>query len=214
MILLGPVPLVEWCRFENGLISGDACRRCRCQWPSSHAESLGRDAPPARLTYAELGALFGARLNQQFMASPDNVALRPGVELTGVSGWRYGFWASTSRSVGFRFRGFHDNGLAPDTNFVIDIRLGFELVWGPTLTEPVHKTLVAGLDYLNVGHDGGLALAQVYASVESAIIHAFYSSDGNPPDPIIPRYHRAQFSWLTCRPTRTSSRARSTFSTF
>ncbi|HYR10913.1 MAG TPA: hypothetical protein VEQ60_24245 [Longimicrobium sp.] len=184
MLLLGPSPRVEWCRFEHGLIAGDARGGLpvpmALQTPS---ETLGRIAPPALLTYSELGALFGARLNEQFVASPDNVALRPGVALTGVSDWQYGFWASTSRSVGFRLRGFHDNGLAPDTNFVIDIRLRFELVWPfGSFTEPVNKTLVAVLDYLNVGHDGGLALAQVYASVESGIIHAFYSSDGSPPD--------------------------------
>lgn len=184
MILRGPLPLIEWCRFENGLIAGDA--RGGLPVPmalQTPAETLGRVAPPALLTYAELGALVGARLNQQFVASPDNVALRPGVELTGVSNWQYGFWTSTSRSVGFRLRGFHDNGLAPDTNFVIDIRLRFELVWGSSLTEPVQKTLVAVLDYLNVGHDGGLALAQVYASVDAGIIHAFYASDNNPHDP-------------------------------
>jgi LGFP repeat len=186
MALRGPLPLIEWCRFENGLIAGDT----RGGLPApmalqSPAETLGRIAPPALLTYAQLAALMGARLNQNFIASPDNVALRPGVELTGVSDWRYGFWFSTSRSVGFRLRGFHDNGLAPDTNFVIDIRLRFELVWSSTLTEPVVKTLVAVLDDLNVGHDGGLALAQVYASVESGIIHAFYASadDTGPHDP-------------------------------
>ena len=184
MRLLGPLPLVEWCRFENGLIAGDA----RGGLPApmalqTPAETLGRIAPPALLTYAELGALLGARLNARFVASPDNVALRPGVVLTGVSDWQYGFWASTSRTVGFRFRGFHDNGLAPDTNFAIDIRLRFELIWGSTFTEPTHKTLVAVLDHLNVGHDGGLALAQVYASVDSGLLGAFLSSDGSPPDP-------------------------------
>lgn len=184
MLLQGPLPLIEWCRFENGLIASDA--RGVLPVPmalQTPAETLGRIASPALLTYAELGALFGARLNQQFQASPDNVALRPGVALTGVSNWQYGFWASTSRSVGFRFRGFHDNGLAPDTNFVIDIRLRFELVWSSSFTEPVQKSLVAVLDYLNVGHDGGLALAQVYASVDSGIIGAFYASDSNPHDP-------------------------------
>jgi hypothetical protein len=186
MALMGPLPLVEWCLFENGLIAGDA--RGGLPVPmalQTAAETLGRIAPPALLTYTELGALVGARLNEQFVASPDNVALRPGVALTGVSDWHYGVWASTPRSVGFRLRGFHDNGfLVPDTNFVIDIRLRFQLTWGLTsFTEPVQKTLVAVLDYLNVGHDGGLALAQVYASVESGIIHAFYSSDGNPHDP-------------------------------
>lgn len=181
MLLNGPSPLIEWCLFENGLIAGDA----RGGLPApmalqSPAETLGfGEASPALLTYAQLAALMGARLNQNFKASPDNVALRPGVELTGVSDWRYGFWASTPRSVGFRLRGFHDNGLAPDTNFVVDIRLRFELVWSPTFTEPVVKTLVATLDDLNVGHDGGLALAQVYASVDFAIMHAFYASSGS-----------------------------------
>jgi hypothetical protein len=185
MVLRGPLPLIEWGRFENGLIAGDARGGLPAPLAFQSAfETLGRVAPPALLTYAQLGALFGARLNAQFKASPDNVALRPGVALTGVSDWHYGFWASTSRSVGFRLRGFHDNGLAPDTNFVIDIRLRFELVWGSTFTEPVQKSLVAVLDYLNVRHDsGGLDLAQVYASVESGIIHAFYSSDNNPHDP-------------------------------
>jgi hypothetical protein len=186
MALRGPLPLVEWCLFENGVIAGDV----RGGLPApmalqSPSEALGREAPPALLTYAQLGDLFGARFNAQFQASPDNVALRHGVELTGVSDWQYGFWFSTSRSVGFRLRGFHDNGLAPDTNFAIDIRLRFQLVANGSMsfTEPVEKTLIAVLDYLNVGHDGGLALAQVYASVESAILHTFYSSDGGPADP-------------------------------
>jgi hypothetical protein len=186
MILRGPLPVIEWCRFENGLIAGDA--RGGLPVPmalQSSAETFGRIAPAALLTYAELGALFGARLNAQFVASPDNVALRPGVVLTGVSDWQYGFWASTPRSVGFRFRGFHDNGLAPDTNFVIDIRLRFEFAWGLTFTEPTTKTLVASLDYLRVGHDGGLALAQVYASVEGGIIEAFYAA-ADPAHPEVP----------------------------
>lgn len=58
-------PVVEWCRFENGVIAGDA--------------QGGKDAPPATVTYAELGAIFRARLNAQFQASPDNVALRAGI---------------------------------------------------------------------------------------------------------------------------------------
>ena len=185
MLLLKSQPLVEWCRFENGIIAGDS--RGGLPVPmtlQSPAETLGRIAEPALLTYEQLSELFGSKLNAQFQADPNNVALRAGVELTGVSDWQYGFWVSTPRSVGFRLRGFHDNGLAPDTNFVIDIRLRLELVWDSTFTEPVQKTLVAVLDQLNVGHDGGLALAQVYASVEFAIIHAFYGSD--PHDPAHP----------------------------
>ncbi|ESY78264.1 hypothetical protein X740_21915 [Mesorhizobium sp. LNHC221B00] len=188
MALQGPLPLIEWCRFENGLIAGDV----RGGLPSpfilqTPAETGGRFAEPALLKYADLGNLFANRINEQFKASPDNVALRPGVELTGVSGWQYGFWASKSRSVGFKLRGFHDNGLAPDTNFTIEMKLRLELTWAfGSFTEPTQKTLIAILEYLNVGHDGGLALAQVYASVDSAITDTFYGSNPEPHDPAHP----------------------------
>lgn len=206
--LLGPTPLIEWCRFENGLIAGDVRgglpAPMALQTPS---ETLGRAARPAMLTYGQLGDLVGAMMNQRFIASPDNVALRPGIGLTGVSGWQYGFWASVSRSVGFRLRGFHDNGLAPDTNFTIDMRLRFELVAADHLfTEPTHKSLIAVLDQLSVGHDGGLALAQVYASVESAIGRAFYSSDGSPPDPSHPEVASGAL-WVADIPTPTDPNA-------
>ncbi len=187
--LRGPLPLIEWCLFENGCVAADARQALPVPMAlQSPAETLGRIPLPALLTYSQLGDLFGARFNEQFKASPDNVALRAGVELTGVADWQYSFWACTPRSVGFRLHGFHDNGLAPDTNFVIDIRLRFEVVpvGGPSFTEPVQKSLTAVLDYLNVGHDGGLALAQVYASVESAILKTFISSDGGPVDPAHP----------------------------
>jgi hypothetical protein len=207
MHLLAPLPLVEWCRFENGLIAGDA--RGGLPVPmvlQSPAETLGRVAPPALLTYAQLGSFFGARLNEQFVASPDNVGLRPGVELTGVGDWQYGIWNALSRSVGFRFHGFHDNGvLVPDTNFVIDIRLRFELVAAFDSSEPVEKTLIAILVDENVGHDGGNPIAEVYASVESGIINAFYTPDGNPRDPNHPEVPSGAL-FVTGVPTNANAR--------
>lgn len=166
-------PIVEWCRFENGVIAGDT--------------KAGKDALPATLTYADLGAIFGARLNEQFQASPDNVALRPGNELTGISNWQYGFWSSVSRSIGFRFRGFRDNGLLPDTDFTINIWLRFELVSGPTFTEPVSKTLVAVLEFLRVIHDGGPPVVggEVISGVSSAIAGSFHQLD--PAHPEVPK---------------------------
>ncbi len=188
MALRGPTPLIEWCRFENGLIAGDV--RGGMPVPmklQSLEETSGREADPALMTYANIAKLLHGRIGEQFNASPDNVGLRDGVDLTGVGSWGFGFWASASRTVGFRLRGFHDNGLAPDTNFAIELRLRFELTWLPgSSTEPTQKSLVAMLDYLNVGHDGGLALAQVYASVESAIIHSFYGTGPEPHDPAHP----------------------------
>jgi hypothetical protein len=189
MATSGPTPLVEWCLFENGVIAADV----RSALPApmalqTPAETLGRVAPPALLTYAQVAGLFAARINERFVASPDNVALRPGVTLAGVSGYTYGFWAAGPRTISFRLRGFHDNGLAPDTNFVMDFRLRFDLVWSPTFSEPRQKTLIAWLDYFTVGHDGGLALAQVYSSVEAGILGAFYSNVGDtgPHDPAHP----------------------------
>jgi hypothetical protein len=186
--LHGPLPVIEWCKFENGLIAEDS----RAVLPApmmlqSDSETFGRGAfaleEPALLTYEQLGAVIGNRINEQFVASPDNVGLRPGVELTGVSNWRYGFSASIPRFVGFRLHGFHDNGLAPDTDFVIDIRLRFELYWDTHMSfEPSQKALGALLEYLNVGRDGGLALAQIYASVDGAIWEAFLTPDPSHPE--------------------------------
>ncbi|MGI8510034.1 MAG: LGFP repeat-containing protein [Gemmatimonadaceae bacterium] len=165
-------PVVEWCRFENGVIAGDA--------------QGGNDAPHATVTYAELGAIVRARLNAQFQASPDNVALRAGIGLAGVSDWQYDFRSSISRSVGFRIRGFSDNGLANDTDFTINIWLRFELVWGPTFTEPTSKTLVAVLESLRVIHDGGPPVVggKVISAVSSAIAETFFPSVW--PDPAHP----------------------------
>lgn len=173
-------PIVEWCRFENGVIAGD--------------HKGGKGAPAADLSYAELGALFGARMAAQFIASPDNVALRPGIELTGVTDWRYDFWSSIPRSVGFRLRGFRDNGLLPDTDFIIDIALRFELVWGQTLTEPVAKTLVGVLEFLRVRHEGSddqvipILPGEVISGVTKAIGESFFPAVWpDPAHPDVPR---------------------------
>jgi hypothetical protein len=163
-------PIVEWCRFENGVVAGD---------PKG-----GKIAPAATISLPQLQAMIGGRINDQFKASPDNVALHSGMEFLGVSDWRYGFWASVSRAVGFRLHGFHDNGLATDTDFSIDIWLRFELCWSPSFTEPVDKTLVAILDFLRVKAEGGLPLGAVISGVTKAIHESFYLPGG--PDPSQP----------------------------
>lgn len=167
-------PLVEWCRFENGMIAGDV--------------KGGLDAPAAILTYDQLTALVGAQLNAQFQASPDNVALHQGVDKTGVSDWQYGFWSSISRSVGFRLHGFHDNGLWTDTDFAINLGLHFELAWANTQTEPASKTLVAFLDFLRVlyedGSDGLIPTLpeDVITAVRKAIHGAFNTPNVEHPE--------------------------------
>lgn len=188
MVNVSPsVPKMSWCRFENGVIAGDDEA-----WIPSPNINVGEhsvdgsmkalDAPAALITNEELAGLVGAKINAKFKESPDNVGLRPGVERLGVGEWSYDFWSSHSRPVGFRLRGFHDNGLAPDTDFVIDIWLRFETASASSLTEPTHKTLIAVLDFVRVKSDGGLPLAEVNSGVANAIHKAFFPEVW--PDPL------------------------------
>lgn len=185
----GPTSSVEWCLFENGAIAAniDTARPVPMALQSLD-EVAGRFPDPALLTYDQLGELVGARFNRQFRASPDNVHLRPGVELTGVLPWEYDMWVSKPRSVGFALRGFHDNGLAPDTDFRIEIQLRFRLVWSADLfAEPAWKTLVADLIFLRVTAEGvGVPLVdgKVLDGVRAAIFDSFHSPD--PGRPYIP----------------------------
>lgn len=190
MATLGPTQPVQWCLFEHGVVAANAETAlpapAALQTP---AELAGRFPEPARLTYDQLAGLLGARLNKQFIASPDNVAMRPGVDLLGVTDWEYDFWWSRPRTVGFRYRGFHDNGLAPDTGFIISIALRFSLVWSTQgFTEPTAKSLVAELAFLRVISDGdGVPYVdgQVLDGVRRAIAGSFAGPD--PARPEVPR---------------------------
>jgi hypothetical protein len=173
-------PVIEWCRFENGVIAADAAE--------------ARDCLVAEVSYEELGRMFGARLTAGFLASPDNVGMRPSLGLTGVTDWKYDFWASVPRAVGFQYRGFRDNGLLPDTDFAIDIGVRLELVWQPTFTEATRKSLVAVLEFLRVRHVGvddniipGLPAA-VISAVRRAVAGAFHPAVWPDPEhPEVPR---------------------------
>ncbi len=185
-----PASLMEWCLFENGAIASNIDTALPVPMAlQSPEEVAGRFPAPALITYGQLGALIGARLNKQFNASPDNVHMRPGVQLDGVTPWEYGMWGSNPRSVGFTFRGFHDNGLVgSDINFRISIGLRFRLAWSPgLLAEPTHKTLVAELTFLRVIGEGvGVPFVdgKVIDAVRSAISDSFHSPD--PGYPYIP----------------------------
>jgi len=162
-------PIVEWCRFENGVIAGDP--------------KAAKIAPSAVISHSTLQALLGNLVNEQFKASPNNVALRSGMEALGVNDYRYDYFTgAVSRAVGFRLHGFHDNGLATDTDFSIDIWLRFELCSPITFTEPVSRALVAILDFLRVKWEGGLPLGEVISGVSEGIHASFYSPDPSHPE--------------------------------
>lgn len=132
-------PQTEWCEFENGGI---------VQTQDGILPALA-----ATLSPGDLRTLIRSKFDAKMHESPDNVGLQPQIETVSVGGWGHGFWASTPRDITFQLHGFHDNGLAADTNFTIAIGLEFGLVWQTGgFSEPATKSLVAKLTYLRVTH--------------------------------------------------------------
>jgi hypothetical protein len=170
---------IEWCIFENGAIAADAMAGLPVPAVLQTPAELNNVSPsPALLTYGEIAAIVENYLRQQFHESPDNVGLHPGVQTNPVTGYEYDFWAAKPRSLGFVLRGFHDNGLIPDTHFKIFLGLRFHLVWPTGLyTEPTSKSLVAELTYLRVIADGGWPSGDVISGVTTAIHDAFFTAD-------------------------------------
>jgi hypothetical protein len=172
-------PHVAWCGFENGAV---------VQSLDGIAQALTADLSPD-----DLRKVVRGQVDAQFHASPDNVGLQPNVETVGIGNWALGFWASVPRDITFNLHGFHDNGLAPDTNFTITIGLRFELVWPMQFGEPASKTLVAWLDFLRVVHDDGaddlipVVPGQVVKGVGDGIYKAFFpDAYPNPEHPEVP----------------------------
>ena len=162
-------PIVEWCTFENGVIAADP-KTCNI-------------APAASMSEATLKNLIGSRIRDQFQANPNNVALRSGSEILGVTDYKYEYpHGYLSRAVGFRFHGFHDNGLATDTDFFIDIWLRFMLCAPIGFSEPNTKTLVAVMDYLRVDFENFVRIEEIRKGVEDGIRNSFYSTDPDHPE--------------------------------
>jgi hypothetical protein len=166
----GKDPVTAWSMFQNGAI-------------------FYTDGQPAtvaavvELTPEQLRTAIRRQFDTNFHKSPENVALQPQIETLDVSSWGYGFWKSSPRKVTFQLHGFHDNGLAPDQDFVIQVQLTFDTVWQDSFTEPTTKFLVAGLDYLHV-HSSGLYNQAVTDGVFNGIWNTFFPPAG--PDPSTP----------------------------
>jgi hypothetical protein len=153
-------PVVLWSLFQNGAIVST---------PDGPAPAV---ALAAEVSPDCLRSLVRQQFDQAFHKSPDNIGLQPNVETIAVSDWTGDFWASGPRMITFRLHGFHDNGLAPDTNFSIDAQLRFGLTWPPTFTEPATKTLVVELGNLSVTANG-LSSDAVAHGVANGIEAAF-----------------------------------------
>lgn len=161
-------PKVAWSLFENGAISENAATVDR---------AFAVDIPNEQVRRV-LRIMVDTKVHE----SPDNVGLHAPVETLGVSGWGYGFHRSQSRIVTLRLHGFRDNGLAPDTNFELDMSLRFGLRWTPQFLYPPTKSLVASLTRVTVTAHG-LGSQSVADGVRSGIEKAFFRGGPDPQRP-------------------------------
>lgn len=164
-------PKVAWSVFENGVVV---------------STSAGTEtALAAELTPEQLRTVVRRRFDQEIHRSPENVGLHAPVETLEVSGWSYGFWGSLPRLITLRMHGFRDNGLAPDTEFELDVRLRFGTVAPPSFTEPAHRTVIAALDWIRVRADG-LASGDIAQGVLDGVRAAFFRGGADPEHPEVP----------------------------
>ncbi len=175
-------PTTSWGLFENGAIlsSNDGA-----------AVAMVADVTPDNFRI-----VVRRQFDQQLHQLPVNVGLHPQVDTVSVTDWSYGLWRSGDRKITFRLYGFHDNGLAPDTEFTAEIELGFDLVWPNEFAEPPVKTLVAGFYAVHV-HASGPGNKEVATRLADGIHDAFYPKD---PDPLTP-YIRSGWKKVTDIPT-------------
>jgi hypothetical protein len=153
-------PPTAWSLFENGAI---------VQTSDGAHPALAAEVPPDRLR-----CVLRSFVDQEIHKLPDNIGLHPPVETLSVSNWTYG---PVSRKVTFRLHGFHDNGLAPDTDFELDMGLRFSLAWSNSFSEPIFKVLVAWLDGVRV-ETHGLSPQTIADRIRDGVIDTF-----NRPDP-------------------------------
>jgi hypothetical protein len=112
---------VAWQTFENAaLVTSEEGVFKALEAPAPDREAEALDA---------LKTFIRARFAKAFQKSPDNVGLHPEIEILGTLPYEHDFSQSTARAALFRLHGFHDNGLATDSEFTIDLalRIGWKL---------------------------------------------------------------------------------------
>ncbi|MBZ5624979.1 MAG: hypothetical protein LAQ69_40700 [Acidobacteriia bacterium] len=152
-------PVFLWSLFQNGAI---------VQTPDGVAQALSATISPDSLR-----RLVRQKFDVEIHKSPDNIGLQPNVDPTVVSSWGAGFLASRQRLATFTLHGFHDNGLAPDTNFQLTVTLLFGLTWEDSFIEPPSKTLIVGLQGPVTVSAQGLGHDAIANGVAHAVVDAF-----------------------------------------
>ncbi|TDO11902.1 LGFP repeat-containing protein [Mycobacterium sp. BK086] len=164
-------PKVAWSLFQNGAMIATV--------------DGVKEAAAANLSPERLRIMFRKFIDDGVHRAGQNLGLHPQTEIVEVSPWSYGFWAASPRLVTIALHGFRDNGLLPDTDFDITMRLRFSLVWLPAFTAPASKTLVAALDWHRVTANG-IASGQIASGVYNGIASAFWRGSADPVHPEVP----------------------------
>jgi hypothetical protein len=164
-------PKVAWSLFQNGAI---------VQTNDGVKEALA-----ANLSPDQLRVMLRKFVDDGVHRAGQSLGLHPQTEITAVSPWSYGFWASSPRMVTVALHGFRDNGLLPDTDFDITMRLRFSLTWTPAFTAPAAKTLIAALDWHKVTASG-IASGQIANGVYNGIATSFWRGNPDPVHPEVP----------------------------
>ncbi len=145
-------PFTAWNLFETGAIVASA---------SGTAVARTVEVSPDKLR-----CLVRQEFDRVMHDSPNNVGLHAPSETTAVT-------RSFPRVITFVIHGFHDNGLAPDTDFDITVALRFGLIWDQeSFTEPEIKNLAVSLVSASVTAHG-IAAGEVAAGVRDGIRDAF-----------------------------------------
>ncbi len=136
--------------FQNGVIWADS---------NGSSEPLVAALTPDQL----LGAVWGF-FDQEVHKRPDNIGLHPERSLDLVSETGYDFWYSWNRTISVQINGFHDNGLASDTDFTAFMTLWFEALEGDNQSHNV----TVGIGALKVSASG-LGSGEVANGVKDGI---------------------------------------------
>jgi LGFP repeat len=125
--------------------------------------------PPmtASLGPAELAGALKRIFSDRARAKDGDLHIN-GCWVTGVSDTGYDFWRSRNRLMTFHLNGWYDNGLLPDTDFDMDLRLLFYSVKN---ADGSTQFLVA-LDYWHI-HTSGLGSGQLNRGLRDAVLDAF-----------------------------------------
>ncbi|WP_179469667.1 LGFP repeat-containing protein [Mycolicibacterium vinylchloridicum] len=164
-------PKVAWSLFQNGAIV--------------QTKDGVKEAGTANLSPERLRIMLRKFVDDGLHRAGQSLGLHPQTEITAVSRWSYGFWSSSPRLVTIALHGFRDNGLLPDTDFDITMRIRFSLVWLPAFTAPASKTLVAALDWHKVSASG-VASERIATGVYNGIAASFWRGGADPVHPEVP----------------------------